>query len=503
MKALLDTNIVIHREANAVVNKDIGTLFKWLDKTNYEKCVHPITVEELQNYRNEKKLNTLKIKLESYTALQTVAPLANEVQTVSRQIDTTKNDINDTRLLNEVFQGRVDILVSEDKKIHRKATQLGVQDHVYSINSFLEKAVSENPNLIDYKVLSVTKKHFGNINLQDTFFNSFRRDYAGFDRWFNRKAEEIAYVTYKKDRILSFLYVKVEDEAENYADITPVFAPKHRLKIGTFKVRSNGVRLGERFMKIIFDNALRYKVDEIYVTIFNKPDEQARLIDLLKGWGFVQHGIKNTRDGEELVFTRNFEPYFLPESPKKSYPYISAERKIFLCSIYPEYHTDLFPDSILTTESEIGFQENKPHQNALSKVYISRSVDRNLATGDIIVFYRTGGKYKGVVTTIGIVESVIDGIRSENEFVLKCRKRSVFTDEELKEHWNHKLNNRPFIVKFLYVYSFPKRPNMAKLIELGVIADVNSAPRGFTLISKEQFYKIIKESQSNENIIIN
>ena len=32
MKVLLDTNIIIHREASKVVNQDVGTLFKWLDK---------------------------------------------------------------------------------------------------------------------------------------------------------------------------------------------------------------------------------------------------------------------------------------------------------------------------------------------------------------------------------------------------------------------------------------------------------------------------------------
>jgi hypothetical protein len=41
------------------------------------------------------------------------------------------------------------------------------------------------------------------------------------------------------------------------------------------------------------------------------------------------------------------------------------------------------------------------------------------------------------------------------------------------------------------------------LIEIGVVAGVDSAPRGFEPISKEQFYKIIQESQSNEGIIIN
>jgi hypothetical protein len=37
MKALLDTNIIIHREASRIVNPDIGTLFKWLDKGKYIK----------------------------------------------------------------------------------------------------------------------------------------------------------------------------------------------------------------------------------------------------------------------------------------------------------------------------------------------------------------------------------------------------------------------------------------------------------------------------------
>jgi len=502
VRALLDTNIIIHREATTAVNQDIGTLFKWLEKSKYEKCVHPITVKELRKYGNKKILKTLNIKLQSYSILKTTAPLASQVQAVSSQVDVNENDSNDTRLLNEVFQGRVDILVSEDKKIHTKAALLGIQDRVYRIDGFLEKVVSENPDLIDYSVLSVTKKYFGDINLQDRFFDSFRFDYIGFDRWFNRKADEIAYVTHNKGLILSFLYVKVEDETENYSDIKPVFSPKRRLKIGTFKVVSNGVRLGERFLKIIFDNALRYRVDEIYVTIFDKNDEQKRLIELLKKWGFVLHGIKKTESGEESVYTRDFTPKFSSMNPRITYPYISANQQIFLCPIYPKYHTELFPDSILTTESPLEFQENQPHRNALSKVYISRSIKRNLSPGDVIIFYRTGGYYKGVVTTIGIVEGIVDGIRNEDEFVLKCRKRSIFADEDLKKHWNYNCQNHPFIVNFLYSYTFPKRPNLKRLIELRVIADVESVPRGFEPISKEKFYKIIRESRTNESIIV-
>jgi hypothetical protein len=37
MRVLLDTNILIHREAATVVRADIGKLFFWLDKLKYEK----------------------------------------------------------------------------------------------------------------------------------------------------------------------------------------------------------------------------------------------------------------------------------------------------------------------------------------------------------------------------------------------------------------------------------------------------------------------------------
>lgn len=504
MRALLDTNIVIHREAPTGINQDIGTLFKWLDKAKYTKCVHPITVEEIEKHGNEKILKTFRIKLESYHVLKTVAPLAAEVGAVSKQIDIASkpNDLNDTRLLNEVYQDRVDILVSEDKKIHTKAELLGIQDRVFTINAFLEKVVAEHPELINYNVLSVTKKHFGEIDLQDPFFDSFREDYAGFNKWFNKKADEVAYVTHNRGRILSFLYVKEEGPAENYSDISPAFKPKRRLKIGTFKVVSNGVRLGERFLKIVFDNALRFKVEEIYVTVFNRTDDQRRLIDLLVLWGFVQHGKKETANGDELVFTRDFTPQYRGDAPRLTFPYLSAKANIFLCPIKPDYHTELFPDSILTTESPFDFKENQPHRNALSKVYISRSWERGLTRGDLIIFYRTGGRYLSVVSTVGIVESVITNIRDEADFILKTRKRSVFSDEALREWWNKNPRCRPFIVNFLYTYSFPRRPNLQELIDLGIIADVDSAPRGFERISVEQFRTIMRASKSNESIVV-
>lgn len=507
MKALLDTNIIIHRETSNPRDLSIGTLFKWLDKAKYEKCVHPITVEELNRNSNGNTVSSFNVKIQSYTILQTIAPLHKNVEKISSENDSSHNDINDTRLLNEVYQDRVDILISEDKKIHQKAKLLGIEDRVFTIDSFLEKVVSEHPELIDYKVLAVKQELFGNIKLDDPFFDSLKEDYPDFEKWFNKKSEEKAYMTYNNGRVLSFLYLKVEGPEENYGDITPVFPRKKRLKVGTFKVVSNGVRLGERFIKIIFDNAIANKVDEIYVTIFERTEEQIRLISLLEEWGFYKFGQKGT--GGEFVFVRDFTKKVDLLNPKKTYPFISTTTRIFLIPIYPKYHTELLPDSFLKTESPESFIENEPHRNAISKIYISRSIQRDIVCGDILIFYRTApsGKpayYNSVITTIAIVEEKIDEIKNEEDFLVKARKRSIFTDEYLKEFWNYNPKYRPFLIRFMSVYSFEigSRLNRKQLLDMNIISGEENELRGLKEISREQFCVILKEARVNDSFIV-
>jgi len=238
-------------------------------------------------------------------------------------------------------------------------------------------------------------------------------------------------------------------------------------------------------MKIIFDNALQYKVDEIYVTIFDKREEQNRLILLLEDWGFKLYGAKNTINGKELVFVRDFSPHFNINNPKLTFPYISKNTSIFMIPIYSNYHTELLPDSILTTESPYDFVENEPHRNTISKVYISRLIRKEIKRGDVIIFYRTAASnrsayYTSVITTLAISEGKIENIKDEDDFILKCRRRSVFDDNGLKEFWNYNPKYRPFIINFLYTHSFPtgKRINRQKLLELGILTGDENEIRG-------------------------
>jgi hypothetical protein len=174
--------------------------------------------------------------------------------------------------------------------------------------------------------------------------------------------------------------------------------------------------------------------------------------------------------------------------------------------IYPEYHTELLPDSILKTEDPEDFEDNKPNRNALSKVYISRSIERDLRVGDIIVFYRTKSSagpawFTSVATTIGVVQEVIDDIPDLKTFLAVCRKRSVFTDAGLKEFWDYKPGNRPFVVNFLFVYSLPTRPNLKQLDEIGMVKS-SAVPRGFARISDESFERMLEVSNADTRFIV-
>ena len=173
MRILLDTNILIHREASTVVRRDIGNVFFWLDKLKHDKCAHPVSVAEIKKHKDEKVRKSFVAKLQSYNILKTTAPMSKEAAQFALT-DKSENDRNDTIIVNEVSANRVDLLITEDRGVHSKAAILGIADRVFTIDAFLEKVSAENPDLVEYKVLAVKKTVFGKVDVAEEFFDSFR-----------------------------------------------------------------------------------------------------------------------------------------------------------------------------------------------------------------------------------------------------------------------------------------------------------------------------------------
>lgn len=501
VRVLLDTNIVIHRENKKVSNYSIGLLFYWIDHLKYDKVIHPYTISELRKYHDPETQEAISVKLEAYQVLKTTHEPDNEFLNKIGQPEKNENDHIDNCLLYELYLGHVDGLITEDRRLRNKAINLGLKDYVFSIDNFISRATAAYPDLIEYKALAVKKIYFGDVNINDTFFDSFRKAYKNFNQWFAHKCDEEAYICHSDtEKILGFLYLKTEDTSENYVDIDPPFPPKRRLKVGTFKVESTGFRLGERFVKIIFDNALQLQVNEIYVTLFTDRTELIALKELLSRWGFVPHGKKLTTGEEVLVKPLNV--MIEGNTPKFNYPNFLYSVNKFIMPIDPKYHTTLLPDSKLNTENLIDFLGPEPHRYALQKVYVSWAPTNGVKPGDLILFYRMGEKgthkrYTSVVTTLAIVDEIIANISSEKELLSQCQNRSVFTTEELKSFWSKSQWKKATIkiLKFIFVKSLAHRPTLDYLWTNNIIRRYEG-PRPFTKITDEQFDMIMRYSQT-------
>ena len=188
MRALLDTNVIIHRENTKATSFTIGKLFYWLDKLHYEKLIHPYSIDELRKYRNPQMQSLYDAKIDAYTEMRCIAPQTAEFTALLSDTPKTANDQIDNQLLCELYCKRADILITEDRRMRLKADRLGLSERVFTINSFIEKCTNENPDLIDYKVLAVKKELFGNIDVKDPFFATFREAYTGFEDWFIKRA---------------------------------------------------------------------------------------------------------------------------------------------------------------------------------------------------------------------------------------------------------------------------------------------------------------------------
>lgn len=349
---------------------------------------------------------------------------------------------------------------------------------------------------------------FNQVDFNDPFFDSLKDDYAhGFLTWIQKKClsgTDYAYVLYDEFlKIDGFMYLKFESGQVD--DVIPNIRTLKHLKVGTFKFNPKGTLRGQRFLKKIFDHALEYKVNDIYVTVF---DKHSYLIKLFQAYGFIRFGGKQSLNGVENVLVRNMSSLHLTGDLLADYPYINNRdnEKKYLLSIYPTYHTRLFPDSILVTESP-SIINDVSYANSIRKIYICGMKDVMLMKPhDIVVIYRTSDNkgpayYRSVVTSVCVVESVKDihSFFSENEFIAYCIKYSVFSQSELSDFYRSK--RYPYIITFTYNIALPKRLNRATLINE---AEMNpNSYWGFMELSDLVFNKIIELGNVDESIIIN
>ncbi len=344
-------------------------------------------------------------------------------------------------------------------------------------------------------------KFFRDIPLADPFFSSLKEDYQEFADWFQRKSSETAYVQYTDSQLTGFMYLKLEEGPVN--DVVPPMPAGKRIKIGTLKVEAHGTKLGERMIKKAMDNAVVQQADELYVTIF--PKHQS-LITLLEEFGFGAAGQKKTDNGTEGVLAKSLDRGKITGNMRQDYPLMDTRKaKFYLLAIRPEWHSKLFPDSLLKTES-YNLLEDVSHTNSISKTYIcSMSGVDALHTGDLLVIYRMKddqgpAEYRSVATSICVVEEMRprSAFASFSQYVSFTEPYSVFNQTDLLKWW--KARNNLFVIKMLYNGAFTHRVIRQTLAdEVGLD---RKAYWGFMPLTREQFLNIASRGGIDERLIV-
>ena len=221
------------------------------------------------------------------------------------------------------------------------------------------------------------------------------------------------------------------------------------------------------------------------------PKEYHDLIDQIKECQ-DPHVIFNIHGGNNLI------------APNASH----AEQKVvekYVLSINPEYHTKLFPDSILTNELKYDLIQDVSETNSIYKIYVCwMGGVKYLKKGDKLIIYRTNdykgsAAYRSVCTSVCTVCEVktIKDFANEDAFVKYTNRYSVFGEEELRGWYKNKDNFT--VVKMVYNIAFTK-----KVINKVMKEQVGLNPRywGFFRLTDAQFDKLLELGEINERYIV-
>lgn len=346
---------------------------------------------------------------------------------------------------------------------------------------------------------------FSDIDLNDSFFDSLKEDYEEFPQWFEKKskAEEEALVFFDEEGIGSFVYLKEENEPIKLT--TEILPALPRLKIGTLRLaeRFRGQRLGEGALGVSLWRWQEKKLDEIYVTVFEKHQS---VIDLFERFGFKKIGM-NERG--ECVYLKNRELLDYSDA-YKSFPFIRPDfDKAGMIPIYDSFHDKLFPYSELKgNKLEI---EEETAGNGITKVYIATpSSSMPYYIGEPVGIYRIhngpGKQFKSVLTSYCTITK-IDVIKDRNsprvsptDFIKMAGNKTIYSPEDLLRIFEN--NKNVVMLEIIYNGYFGSGHNITynELSESGLFPTYPYS----IIYSKDDFIQILEMGDVDvQNVIIN
>lgn len=478
MRILIDTNVLIPLEPTSHENLEPGSrvaaqLVRAInDDHNHRLLIHPSSLRDLARDSDVDRASSRQILIGKYSQLMQ-APLLSLVEPQLGIVPVDSHDWVDHCLLAAIVGDAVDILVTQDGMMHKKAARLGVLERVLYVEDalallkILDTKAPLPPPAVDFIPVHA-------INGDDPIFDSLRPDYPGFDNWLTRvkRAGRRGWLVTSEDGTYAAVCI-IKEEDDDFRLGGKV------LKISTLKVSSEfqGNRYGELLFKAVFDFCRQNSYVHVYVTVFEK---HASLISLLTQFGFWHLDGTRTSLGE-MVFVKDFVPSASDVSsmtPLQLHvrfgpPALRLRSgNAFLVPIQPKFHRLLFPDA--EAQQSLALMP-RPYGNALRKAYLSRSPSRLVTPGSVLLFYRS--HISQGVTAVGVVEETFVS-QDVDEIVARVGQRTVYSREEI-----HGLAVSPVLAILLRQDRLLEHP--ISLEELIVYNAAEAAPQSITSVDDD------------------
>jgi hypothetical protein len=491
MRVLVDTNILIPLEDPDNFTDQLATLSR-LVSGKHALLYHPGSCEDLQQDKDEARRAMMLQRLGKYNALEHPPVLSDAEEQDLFGPPRKRNDCVDNLILYALHRKCVHWLITEDQGLHKKARNideservLRVEQAIVALRALDNNASRLHPHLDDIPCHA--------IDLTNTFFDSLREGYAGFNQWFNDtccRDGRKAWICQDEGAIHSIcIYKQEQDEVVTTEGLQ--FSGKS-LKLCTFKVQAQGYKLGELMLKQAFNFATQNRIEHVYATV--EPDAHSFLEGLLVDFGFEQVGTDTA--GRDQVYVKYF-PSALPDTSDtnleyaiKYYPsFRLKENTAYLVPIQPQYHRVLFPE--IQRQDDLFVSISNSAGNSIKQAYLCKANCRSIEPGDVLFFYRTHDEM--AITTYGIVDKFL--IETDAEQIYQwVAKRTVYSYDEIERMAGRQVK----VILFRIIGHLEQPLTYQQLKSLGI---VTGPIQSITSLTHDKAITIIREASINDCLI--
>jgi len=382
MRILLDTNIFIPLEDSSdVLNTSLGSLVKLANEYGHHLLVHPASIEDINRDSDKQRKSITLSRINKYSLLD-FPPELNPYELQSLGLSQAKdNDRVDNLILYALFRDAVDLLITEDRGMHKKAIQLGLTDRVHYIQQ-ADELLRRLHTKERVALPSIRDVPTHSLNINDPFFDTLREDYD-FDKWFIEtccREGRRAWTYFDGSDHPRALCIYKEEQSPIVSDDN-IALPGKVLKLCTFKVGEEvrGRKIGELFLKAAFQYATNNHLEYIYLTM--KHRRQPYLQDMIEEYGFSYLGSHN---GDQ-VFVKN-HPILPPHETSapldyhiRFFPHFKCGSKVnkYILPIIPAFHFEIFPE----IQKQQGLFAQATVGNAIKQAYLCHARLNGLAAG--------------------------------------------------------------------------------------------------------------------------